>query len=181
MGKIEDIIEFDFGTWIMERRVSAEVRGKDELNKQSSSNSFLMRFKQRQQISQRQVMEDNFDQSTNWVMKGIRPFKPPPFTTLRLASHPVPRSLWQAVQQKIDLVESNPSLSDVLGAKNYCFNFHTLLHLEEIEMTIRLRGYDIDRASLKPIGPYLALEVAGLSEKRPSLVPGELNSSNLMS
>jgi hypothetical protein len=174
MGKMDDVLELDFGKFIVERTVSAEVRGIENVAGENSAVPFLTRFKQRQSISRRQVMEDESHRDSNWVMKGIRPFKPPPFTTLRLAEYPVPRSLWQAVQQKTDLVASNTSLGDILQPKNYCIKFQTLLHLEEIETTTRLRDYDIDRASLKPMGPYLALEVIGLSEKRPSLVAGEL-------
>lgn len=173
MGKMDDVVEFDFGDFIVERSVSADIRAKESVDA-GNPIPFLVRFKQRQQISRRQVMEDESHRDSNWVMKGVRPFKPPPFTTLRLASYPVPRSLWQTIQQKLDLVESNRSLCDILGPKNYCIKFQTLLHLEEIETTTRLRSYDIERASLKPMGPYLALEVNGLAEKRPSLVAGKL-------
>lgn len=47
-----------------------------------------------------------------------------------------------------------------------------LLHMEEIETTVRLRNYDMERINLKPVGPYLSLEVQGLAEKRPSLIIG---------
>jgi hypothetical protein len=174
MGKMNDVLEFDFGKFIVERSVSAEIREIENVASENSAVPFLTRFKQRQPISRRQVMEDESHRDSNWVMKGIRPFKPPPFTTLRLAQYPVPRSLWQSIQQKTDLVASNTSLGDVLQPKNYCIKFQTLLHLEEIETTTRLREFDINRASLKPVGPYLALEVVGLSEKRPSLVAGEI-------
>lgn len=171
MGKNDDVLELDFGHFTIGRRVSSEVR--EKLSTGNDPSSFLARFKQqRQSVSRRQVMEDESHRDSNWVMKGVRPFKPPPFTTLRLAQYPVPRVLWQTIQQQLDLVASNPSLSDILGPKNYMIKFQTLLHLEEIETTIRLRGYDIARASLKTVGPYLALEVNGLAEKRPSLVPG---------
>ena len=169
MGKFEDVLELDFGKFILERSVSAQVHMKEN---GPSAQCFLTRFKQSKLSSVRQVMDDQYYRDSNWVMKGIRPFKPPPFTTLRLASYPVPRSLWQTIQQKSDLLGSNPELCDILGPKNYCAKFQTLLHLEEIEITIRLREFDIARGSLKPVGPYLSLEVKGLAEKRPSLVPG---------
>lgn len=173
MGKIDDVLELDFGKCIIARRLSAEVQETASTGGNKSAVEFLTRFKQRQKISHRQVMEDDSHRDSNWVMKGVRPFKPPPFTTVRLAQYPVPRSLWQTVQQRQNLLANNPTLCEILCPKNYCLRFQTLLHLEEIEITSRLRDYDISRASLKPMGPYLALEVIGLAEKRPSLVAGE--------
>ena len=83
MGKMDDVVEFDFGNFIIERSVSAEVRSKESVG-DGNPIPFLTRFKQRQQISRRQVMEDEShqDNHTNWVMKGVRPFKPPPFTVV---------------------------------------------------------------------------------------------------
>ena len=81
MGKMDDVVEFDFGNFIIERSVSAEVRSKESVG-DGNPIPFLTRFKQRQQISRRQVMEDESHQNTNWVMKGVRPFKPPPFTVV---------------------------------------------------------------------------------------------------
>lgn len=171
MGKMEDVLEFDFGKFVIERIVNAEVIGTTASNG-SGSIPFLERFKQKQQISRRQVMEDEFYRDSNWVLKGVRPFKPPPFTTMRLGLYKVPSSLWQALNQKQDLVKHSPSLGEALNPKNYATKFQTLLHLEEVETTVRLRAYDMDRVSLKPVGPFLALEVTGLAEKRPSLVIG---------
>lgn len=169
MGKLEDILEFDFGSFLIERSISAEVQGKE--NKAGGSN-FLERFTRMKQISRRQVMEDEWNREDKWSMKGVRPFKPPPFTTMRLEHFPVPRNLWQDFAQYQDVVATNPVLAQILDTETYCQKFQVLLHLEEIETTIRLRMYDIPRTSLKPVGPYLSLEVAGLAEKRPSLVPG---------
>ena len=175
MGRIEDILELDFGKFIIERTVTAEVGSNSCSNGESlsSASSFLARFKQKQQTSRRKVVEDE-SRDNNWVMKGVRPFKQPQFTTLRLGQYPVPRDLWQDLNQKTDLVRCYSVLSDSLCRKNYCSKFQILLHLEEIETTVRLRNYDIDRTNLKPIGPYLALEVQGLAEKRPSLIIGML-------
>lgn len=173
MGKIEDIMEFDFGSFLIQRSVSAEVSQKGN---PSGGNGFLERFNKLKQVSRRQAMEDELNREGTWTTKGIRPFKPPPFTTMRLEQFPVPRSLWQTVQQRQDVVASNQVLAQVLAPQTYCDKFQVLLHLEEIETTVRLRVYDIPRAALKPVGPYLSLEVTGLAEKRPSLVPGILKS-----
>ena len=173
MGKLNSILELDFGVYLMGRMLSVDVC-LSEIQPENSSDDFLTRFKQRQQVSHRQVMEDVRFKDTNWVMKGIRPYAPPPFTSSRLGQYPVPRNLWQKLMQKDDLVSYSATLGEALAVKNYTEKFKILLHLEEIETTIRLRIYDITRASMKPIGAYLALEVIGLAEKRPSLVTGLL-------
>lgn len=170
MGKIDDIVEFDFGAFLIERAIGAEVGQKEA---STGGNRFLDRFAKLKQVSRRQVMEDELNRESTWTTKGVRPYKPPPFTTTRLEQFPVPRSLWQTVQQKLDVVGCNPVLAQILSPETYCQKFQILLHLEEIETTVRLRMYDIPRASLKPVGPYLSLEVSGLAEKRPSLVPGK--------
>lgn len=192
MGKLEDFLELDFGKFIVERSVSATITGKASNGAQNGGSvPFLERFKQKQ-VSRRQVMEDESYRDSNWVLKGVRPYKPPAFTTMRLGQYPVPRAMWQALNLKQDLVRTYPTLGEALNPKNYVTKFQTLLvksfdlmkltistrpfmsrlHLEEVETTTRLRMYDMDRVSLKPVGPFLSLEVSGLAEKRPSLVTG---------
>lgn len=175
MGKSEDILELDFGKFLIERVVSADVitsGGSSSPTNGKSGSSFLERFKQKQNVSRRQVMEDESFRDSNWVLKGVRPYKLPPFTSMRLGEYKVPHSLWTAISQKQDLVVVNPVLGDNLSSQNYVTRFQTLLHLEEVETTLRLRAYDMDRVSLRHVGPFLALEVNGLAEKRPSLVIG---------
>ena len=171
MGKVNDILELDFGKYLIGRMLSVDVHG-NETRVDNSNGDFLARFKQRQQISRRSIMEDASFRDTNWVLKGVRPYVPPPFTSSHLGQYPVPYRLWQSLTLKEDLVSYNSTLGEALSLKNYREKFKILLQLEEIEMTVRLRTFDINRASLNPIGSYLALEVVGLAEKRPSLVPG---------
>ncbi len=175
MGKSEDVLELDFGKFLIERIVGADVVTSGASSNGNSASSFLERFKQKQNVSRRQVMEDESFRDSNWVLKGVRPYKLPPFTSMRLGDYKVPHSLWTAISQKQDLVVINPVLGDVLSSQNYVIRFQTLLHLEEVETTLRLRAYDMDRVSLRPVGPFLALEVNGLAEKRPSLVIGNLS------
>ena len=69
----------------------------------------------------------------------------------------MPHSLWAAISQNQDLAIVNPVLGDVPSSR------------EEVEITPRLRAYDMDHVSLRSLGSFLALEVNGLAEKRPSL------------
>jgi len=174
MGRVDDVIEFDFGEYLIGRILSANVCQND-ISPNNSGGDFIARFKQRQQVSRQKTMEDVFYKDSNWILKGIRPYVPPPFTSSPLGQYSVPRSLWQTLTIKGDLVRYENTLGEALSSKNYREKFKILLHLEEIEMTVRLRAFDISRASLKPIGQYLAMEVLGLTEKRPSLVPGSFS------
>ena len=121
MGKIEDVLELDFGKFIIDRSVTAEVGSNSAFNagNSSSASSFLERFKQKQQTSRRKAVEEESFRDNNWMMKGIRPFKQPQFTTVRLGQYTVPRDLWQDLNQKTDLVRFYPILGDALYPKNY--------------------------------------------------------------
>ena len=127
MGKLEDYLELDFGKFIVERSVSADVTGKETDPQQNGNKGvpFLERFK-KNQVSRRQVFEDDSYRDSNWVLKGVRPYKPPAFTTMRLGQYPVPRGLWQALNQKQDFVRSFPTLGEALSPKNYASKFQTL-------------------------------------------------------
>jgi helicase MOV-10 len=52
--------------------------------------------------------------------------------------------------------------------------FQCLLWQEESQMDIDIRHYDMEKAVMKSVsGGYLALQVPGLAEKRPSLLKGD--------
>ncbi|ESO83649.1 hypothetical protein LOTGIDRAFT_222500 [Lottia gigantea] len=56
---------------------------------------------------------------------------------------------------------------------NYTHRFSALLHLEEIQDEIDIREFDLHRVCLRKTGEYLALEVPGLAEGRPSVLTGD--------
>lgn len=120
------------------------------------------------------------------LVPGVRPIKPNPF--FRLAMYTVPEKLWKVIlgnesesnkgksmeMVKCSLRSLYPCLFQELNISNYCDKLHALLYLEEIEMTIRMRSYDMVRVNFGRIGgEYLSLEVPGLAEKRPSLLVGD--------
>lgn len=59
-----------------------------------------------------------------------------------------------------------------LNLDNYKANFSTLLWLEEIQAEIDLKDYYMSGVTLKRNGNLLVLEVPGVEEGRPRLVPG---------
>lgn len=59
-----------------------------------------------------------------------------------------------------------------LNLDNYKANFSTLLWLEEIQAEMDLKDYYMSGVTLKRNGNLLVLEVPGVEEGRPRLVPG---------
>lgn len=59
-----------------------------------------------------------------------------------------------------------------LNLNNYKANFSTLLWLEEIQAEMDLKDYYMSGVTLKRNGNLLVLEVPGVEEGRPRLVPG---------
>lgn len=59
-----------------------------------------------------------------------------------------------------------------LNLDNYKANFSTLLWLEEIQAEMDLKDYYMSGVTLKRNGNLLVLEVPGVGEGRPRLVPG---------
>lgn len=59
-----------------------------------------------------------------------------------------------------------------LNLDNYKANFSTLLWLEEIEAEMNIKDYYMSGVTLKRNGNLLVLEVPGVEEGRPRLIPG---------
>lgn len=118
---------------------------------------------------------------------GVRPIKPPAFVPVKLGMFPLPKKLWTAVlgneneqhsfMKYSDILmrieKTVPSLTQTLNISNYTDKWHALIYLEEIELTVLMRQYDMEKAFLIPQQEFLCLEMAGLSERRPSLMKGD--------
>ena len=65
-------------------------------------------------------------------------------------------------------------MQDPLTMANYTAKFQALLHVEELQMEIDIRQYDMKAAQLRRCDNprLLALTVPGLAESRPSLLRG---------
>ncbi|KAJ8877630.1 hypothetical protein PR048_022085 [Dryococelus australis] len=121
------------------------------------------------------------------VIPGVRPCKPPAFRNVSLGLFPVPDQLWNVMLGEDEVPNSKseilkrlqnvrPCLITDLNFDNYSDRFHALLYVEEIDATVKLRRYDMERANFQFAGPggqYLSLEVPGLAEKRPSVIMGD--------
>ena len=85
-------------------------------------------------------------------------------------SYEVPPSLWRCDG---DVLSQVPCLRDALNAANYAARFSALLHLEEMAEAEQVARHEMRGAALDRRGGYLALEVPGLAEMRPSLLMGD--------
>ncbi|XP_061113551.1 putative helicase mov-10-B.2 [Conger conger] len=81
------------------------------------------------------------------------------------------------VYGKIDELQSMKNLLESpLGFQNYAKRFQLLLHLEEIQMEVDIKKYDMHDAPMtrdKANRRLLALEVPGVAENRPSVLKGD--------
>jgi hypothetical protein len=85
-----------------------------------------------------------------WIPAGWRPYEPAGQTD----THP-------AIASYADSLDG------------YAERFAHLLWAEEREAAIALESYRLERVALKNTGRRFVLHVAGLAEKRPSLIPGD--------
>ncbi|KAI5644922.1 AAA domain-containing protein [Phthorimaea operculella] len=133
-----------------------------------------------------EVMKKIRKNDTQFV-RGIRPVKPPNFIPVRLGGFPIPERIWSAVlgdseqtvysneyDKILNRIETNlPCVTQDLNITNYIDRWHTLLYMEEIQANISMRAHDTPKAFLIRCQEYLAIEIKGLSEKRPSLIKGD--------
>ncbi|KAM6980838.1 putative helicase mov-10-B.1 [Aplochiton taeniatus] len=83
-------------------------------------------------------------------------------------------SLSPAARQKLEAVRG--LLSCALKMGNYAHRFHLLLHLEEIQMEVDIRKYDLRNQTMtkdKDRKGLLVLKVPGVAENRPSVLRGD--------
>ncbi|XP_072754735.1 probable RNA helicase armi [Anoplolepis gracilipes] len=114
---------------------------------------------------------------------GVRALKSPSFIQVRTGIFKIPRYIWNAIlnmqdeksriKQQIAIGQQIPCLLKPLTFETYKERFHALLYLEEITQVLNLQQYSIESAVMRRHGDYLGLEVPGLAEKRPSLLPGD--------
>lgn len=99
-----------------------------------------------------------------------------PYYLKELAKHRMEASehLSPTATQKLASVKS--LLSCTLKMKNYSHRFHLLLHLEEIQMEVDIRKYDLHNQTMtqeQSNRKLLTLRVPGVAENRPSVLRGD--------
>ncbi|KAK7476009.1 hypothetical protein BaRGS_00032716 [Batillaria attramentaria] len=119
----------------------------------------------------------SMDRGRGWVVPGQKPQMPHRKHNMsiprKLPHYPVPESLRQCVMDQKELTEYSVHLTQMLSMENYIQRMSVLLHLEEIQMELDIREFDLYRVCLKRAGEFLALHVPGLAEGRPSVLIGD--------
>ncbi|CAL1531357.1 unnamed protein product [Lymnaea stagnalis] len=123
----------------------------------------------------RQYREPARNVNSTWLVPGQRPRRFPHQVQLpvKLPYLKVPVELERAVLDGEELTTLAPYLMQELTFKNYVRRMSTLVHLEEIQMQLDIREFDLTRVCLQSAGEYLALTVPGLAEGRPSVLIGD--------
>ncbi|XP_012230039.2 probable RNA helicase armi [Linepithema humile] len=178
IGTSEELFVFNFKDFKIGRLFHITVNTKI-ISRKTDSSSIAQRKDQTINIL-------DIDELNNDIthIPGIRPCKAPNFIQVRTGIFRVPQFVWNTVvnivqnkksqtEMEIAIGETIPCLLKPLSFETYKERFHTLLYLEEIAITLNLQRYNIESTSMRRCGDYLALEVLGLAERRPSLLVGD--------
>ncbi|XP_059152220.1 RNA helicase Mov10l1-like [Physella acuta] len=127
------------------------------------------------QANRSKKYEQTRERNNSWLIPGQRPRSCIPKIQLpvKLPHYTVPTELEQHLIDGDELTTLMPYLSQELSFHNYVRRMSTLLHLEEIQMKLDIRQFDMSRVALHPAGEFLALTVPGLAEGRPSVLIGD--------
>ncbi|XP_009997745.1 PREDICTED: putative helicase Mov10l1 [Chaetura pelagica] len=90
-----------------------------------------------------------------------------------LPHYTIPAELRKCVEQKLDILTFQPLLAEHLNLCNYKARFSTLLWLEDICAEMEIKDFNMSGVTLKRNGDFLVLEVPGVEEGRPHLIPGD--------
>lgn len=177
VGRSEELYIFNFKDFEIGRLFYITVNAKN-VSQNISSMSVA------QKGSQKINFVDLDEENEITYIPGIKPCRPPAFIKVRNGIFNVPRYIWDVIlnnmkndksqiECEIALEDEIPCLLKQLTWDIYKERFHVLLYLEEIAQTLNIQQYDMENAVMRRHGEYLALNVPGLAEKRPSLLVGD--------
>lgn len=177
LGYSEELFVFTFNKFSVKRVFKIYVVDHDTWakvpNMKTTNNSFFTE-------TNKKYLSKHKEQRNMHCIRGIKLKKSPNFMAVRMPPYDIPDSLWATVYKYYDekhkplrLEDAFPALAEDLYMDNYKYKFHTLLYLEEVDFLLRMQTYDMERAFMTREGDFLCLEVEGLTEKRPSILPGD--------
>ncbi|CAG2179990.1 unnamed protein product, partial [Oppiella nova] len=105
-----------------------------------------------------------------WIMPGERVWNPCKHIFDKLQNYKVPEALWRAIENNWSVDSVAPELNEPLTQDNYRLKFHALMYLEECQNVLNLQSYDMNGVQFRRTGRFLALNVPGLADGRPSLI-----------
>ncbi|XP_016085841.1 putative helicase mov-10-B.1 isoform X2 [Sinocyclocheilus grahami] len=133
------------------------------------------RLRPEKRIVEEGVPPESFITHTLTIMVKLNQYKYPAYLK-ELAKHKLEDSerLSPPVRQQLPRVRR--VLDSQLCMKNYTERFHLLLHLEEIQMEVDIKKYDLYGKTMtldKSNKKLLILKVPGVAENRPSVLRGD--------
>lgn len=177
VGISEELFIFNFKDFKIGRMFHVIVNAKN-ISQKTDSGSVKQKYSHKINIADL----DELNETT--CIPGIKPYKSPAFVQVRSGIFKIPRYIWDVIlntiqngksqtEQEIAIGNQIPCLLKPLSFETYKERFHALLYLEEISQILNLQQYSIESAVMRRHGDYLALEVPGLAERRPSLLVGD--------
>ncbi|CAH1736197.1 unnamed protein product [Aphis gossypii] len=130
-------------------------------------------------------MQRLFELQNDPIVPGVRSGTKTQFPAVRLKQWNIPSQLskcyWSEdgkLNQIPSEIKSNiqkfyPAAFEVLTYENYKAKYHTILFMDEIEITAALQKYAQERTHFETAGEYLVLKIPNLSKQRPSLIVGD--------
>ncbi|CAB3256452.1 unnamed protein product [Arctia plantaginis] len=181
-GQCKEHLIILFRGFQVERIIEINVLSNNNLGVTTSADGVRKTESEKINMLKRIKKEDNRS-----FVPGVKKTRAPNFVAVRLGMFPVPDKVWNAVlgdsnetihhvdySKIISRIESYlPCLIQTLNINNYMDRWHTLIYMEEIQVTVDMRSYDISKAFLIRCQEYLGIEINGLAEKRPSLIAGD--------
>lgn len=181
LGNTKECLVILFKGFQLKRFINISVI--DDITSKNTSNDNYKCWKESEKIEAMRKVKNK----TDLFVPGVKPIKSPAFVSIKIGLFPIPEKIWAVVlgdsDQMIYTNEFNkillkiethlPFLAQELNISNYTDRWHTLLYMEEVQANINMRVHDRSKTFLIRYDEYLAIEINGLSEKRPSLIKGD--------
>eukprot|EP00117_Sycon_ciliatum_P039642 scpid9001/ scgid29262/ Putative helicase Mov10l1; Cardiac helicase activated by MEF2 protein; Cardiac-specific RNA helicase; Moloney leukemia virus 10-like protein 1 len=172
-GTFEQILVFDFGESCISRPLSYQVLEAGEAMLAPSAP--FQKPARRSDLGPRESREGRVVVPGRRVKRGIEM----KYLPCKLKMYDVPNSIRQCCYDGGDVTEVAPELGHDLSSANYVQRFDALLFLEEVQNEMEMQQFDMQSVRFAIRGPYLALDVPGIAEGRPSLLLGDAVSATV--
>jgi putative helicase MOV10L1 len=170
LGFTEHKLHFDFLEFVIVRVVSVSVY--DPLQSAVAPSTPYKRSTHFHRY--RHGHDSEFSDSHSWQVPGRRPIRPRTvYFPNKLQQYSVPTNIRACIVERRNILDVCPSIGKPLTIDSYRQRFASLLYIEEVEMDINIRQFDMMEANMDTRGPFLVLTVPGLAEGRPSLLMGD--------
>ncbi|XP_022081467.1 putative helicase MOV-10 isoform X2 [Acanthaster planci] len=90
-----------------------------------------------------------------------------------IKQYSIPNHLRWMLNNKNQVEGIRKDIKPDLAWSNYSHKLTTLLHIEECQMEVDIKRYDMRGVAMRQDGRFLRLEIPGLAENRPSVLKGD--------